>query len=123
MTLQSGVDNQKNYEYKSYPGILVLEVMSAGMHAHTGQLHRDHVVVEVELVLWLLLLLANLASSYLVLLLLRALALPDGGELHGDEAATWGGEESNPLRSGYLPLSELLVAALAAHQRIIGPRL
>ena len=126
MTLQNGVDNQESvkvYDYKTYPWILVLEVMSARMHAHTGQLHRDHVVVEVELVLGLLLLLANLASSYLVLLLLRALALPDGGELHGDEAATWGGEESNPLRSGYLPLSELLVAALAAHQRIIGPRL
>ena len=60
--------------------------MSTRMHAHTGQLHRDHVVVEVELVLGLLWL-ANLAS-YLVLLLLRALALPHGGELHGDEAAT-----------------------------------
>ena len=64
----------------------MLEVVSARVHAHTGQLHRDHVVVEVELVLGLLWL-ANLAS-YLVLLLLRALALPHGGELHGDEAAT-----------------------------------
>ena len=63
-----------------------MEVVSARVHAHTGQLHRDHVVVEVELVLGLLWL-ANLAS-YLVLLLLRALALPHGGELHGDEAAT-----------------------------------
>ena len=63
-----------------------MEVVSARVHAHTGQLHRDHVVVEVELVLGLLWL-ANLAS-YLVLLLLRALALPDCGELHGDEAAT-----------------------------------
>ena len=97
---------QKFMIIKTHPWVLVLEVMSARMHAHTGQLHRDHVVVEVELVLGLLLLLADLASSYLVLLLLRALALPDGGELHGDEAATWGGEESNPLRSGYLPLSE-----------------
>ena len=70
---------------KTYPWVLVLEVMSARVHAHTGQLHGDHVWVDVELVLGLLL--AHLASSC-VLLLLRALALPHGGELHGDEAAT-----------------------------------
>lgn len=70
---------------KTYPWVLVLEVMPARVHAHAGQLHGDHVWVDVELVLGLLL--AHLASSW-VLLLLRALALPHGGELHGDEAAT-----------------------------------
>ena len=56
--------------------------MPARVHAHAGQLHGDHVWVDVELVLGLLL------ASSCVLLLLRALALPHGGELHGDEAAT-----------------------------------
>ena len=68
---------------KTYPWVFVLEVMSSSVHAHTGQLHGDHVWVEVELVLRYL---ASLASC---VLLLRALALPNSGELHGDEAATW----------------------------------
>ena len=98
---------------KTYPWVLVLEVMSAGVHAHAGQLHRDHVWVDVELVLGLLL--AHLASSC-VLLLLRALALPHGGELHGDEAATC--EERS--QTSAVGLSAFVCRA-AAHQRIIGP--
>ena len=88
MTLKIGFDNLNFFPkiVKTYPWVFVLEVMSSSVHAHTGQLHGDHVWVEVELVLRYLASLASLASC---VLLLRALALPNSGELHGDEAATW----------------------------------
>ena len=75
--------NLVDKESSSHPWVLVLEMMSTRVHAHSGQLHRDHVWVEVELS-------GSLSTSLLSAswLLVRALALPHGGELHYDAAAT-----------------------------------